>query len=281
MGFAREQIEQGDELRPIAYRFGVNGDIEAMPVSTASQFDKNKTAIFLSALTKLPSTACVIFFTGAWAMVFDPPIEGAELNAYRKKRMSGQSLEHELGTIMRNGCDDTVATWFYDRDSRGKPVFDEKFKCEPVPRRDPLASGPEVDFNDPKECARFIKFIVDDLMAKPITTLMFTPRMITINANLAESDFLDLPKVDGIQNAVVRCFETAEEFEGMATQCGDTSGVMDMRERMADFPDADLFAYALFPKAGGNCMTLPMYCDGQHYEFGSPSHPLEDKGERT
>ena len=36
-----------------------------------------------------------------------------------------------------------------------------------------------------------------------------------------------------------------------------------MRDRMAEYPDADLFVYAIFPKAGGNAIVAPMYRDAR------------------
>ena len=286
MALARREIEHYGELLPVAFRLDVGGNVRMTPVSTASDREKRLTEIFIALVANQPDTDCVISLADAWFQEFDQPLEWPEAREFRRlKRKSRMSLEEfprrreALVARIQRRDSRTIATWKYDRDDRGKPVFDEKLEWgDDLPLATIVASGPTCDFRKPVDCALFMKFVIDDVMARPTTAFPHAPQIILIDANLAEKlpeQFLDLfPKADNMVTAIMGFYEDIAQFEEYVGEI-DPLGVKDVRARMAEFPDADIFVYAIFPKAGGNAMALPMYCDGEHYEFGSPSKSVK------
>ena len=87
------------------------------------------------------------------------------------------------------------------------PFFEEKMEwSDDIPLANIVASGPNGDFTKPVDCAGFIRFVINDVMARPTTAFPVAPRVIVIDANVEKrlpDEFLDLfPKADGMVNAL-------------------------------------------------------------------------------
>jgi hypothetical protein len=287
MALARREVEHYGELLSVAYCFEVGGRVRMAPIHLASDLDKSQLGIFLALLANQPDTDCVVFLAEAWVQEFDPPLDHSEAVEYQTlKRKTMMSLEQFPGRreaiLARIQSRDrmTIAIWKYGHDSLGKPVFDEKMEWgDDLPHANVVASGPRCDFSNPVDCARFMQFVIDEVMARPGTSFPVTPRIVVIHASLEESlpEFLVqlFPKADGMVNVLAGYYENVAQLEAYIGN-RDPLGVRDVRDRMAKYPDADLIVYAIFPKAAGNSMALPMYRDGEQYQFGSPSQPLSD-----
>jgi len=124
----------------------------------------------------------------------------------------------------------------------------------------------EYDFTDPQEALRCVKSVINRLSVLNwhqdhhhgmLHTRPFTPLIVVMDVDADGAGF--------------KLFRTPNEFEewlaqvDVRTEPGDPGPATEMRECMADCPDANLFVYAHFPIEGGNTLTVPMWRDGDKY----------------
>ena len=118
-----------------------------------------------------------------------------------------------------------------------------------------------VNFDDVDECKHFIVQMVNKIMEKPIAR--FIPKAIIVIIEEGPP-----PKV--------RAFETVREFADGLNESGDQLGVRDLWKRKAAFPDADLFAYFIYPNK--SAALVPMWNDGGEWKMGSAQQgDVEDR----
>jgi hypothetical protein len=119
-------IESGQAAVPIVFKVGVDGQVTVIGVvGMAGEAEKDGVAKMLRELVEQPETACVVFLSDSYEKIYG---QGEEIEA-RLRNVAGRRETIAAGVSAR-GAKPSFATWGYDRDKSGKPVFDAEVKWD-------------------------------------------------------------------------------------------------------------------------------------------------------
>ena len=139
MSKMREILESGQDAIPMAFKVGTDGEV--LPIGIAGmkgEREKDGVSRMLQQLADQPDTACVVFLCDSYIKTVE---RGEEIVA-RLKDVPGRREAISV-TVSGRGIASSWATWAYDRDAAGKPVFEEKIRwTEHAEGRFAAESGP-------------------------------------------------------------------------------------------------------------------------------------------
>jgi len=124
MAKMREIIESGQDAIPMAFKVGTDGVV--LPIGIAGmkgEPEKNSVSRMLRELAAQPDTACVVFLCDSYIKM----VEHGEHVVARLKDVPGRR-ECVSATVSGRDVAPAWATWIYDRDAAGKPVFETAIK---------------------------------------------------------------------------------------------------------------------------------------------------------